>query len=141
MATILVASTKYVLPHVRAALAGQELLEALNMQEAQRLVMKDGIELFVIGVHFDDSRAMELVKFIRLDPKHSQTPIVVVRLTPTTMADYMRQTMDTMKSLQVISDYLELEGDPAAQARIQEAVTKLLLAQKGLHSKQANLVV
>jgi hypothetical protein len=34
------------MPQVRAALAGHELLETIALQEAERLIVDDGIELF-----------------------------------------------------------------------------------------------
>jgi hypothetical protein len=79
---------------------------------------------------------MELVKLIRLDPKHKQTPILVVRLTPSAMADFIRQTMDTMKSLRVISDYLELEDDPIADVKIRDAAAEYLQIEKQIVKKR-----
>jgi CheY-like chemotaxis protein len=130
VARILVAATERVLPQVSAALVGHEVLETTTLQQAQRLILEDGIELCIIGIHFDDSRAVELVKFIRLDPSHRNTPIIITRLTPSDMSNFIRQTMDGMKKLLTISDYLELEGDPLATIKIKDSVTRVLLERK-----------
>ncbi len=136
MARILLAASaisKYLL---RAALAEHELLETTTFGEAQRLVLEDGIDLFVICIFFDDSRAMELVTVIRTDPKHKQTPILVVRVTPSEMADFIRHTMNTMKTLHVISDYLELDGDPIADIKIGDAAKEYLPSEKRIVKKR-----
>lgn len=131
MARILLAASETLsAPVMRAALAGHELLEPKDLHEAERLIQEASIELFVIGVQFDDSRGMELVKRIRLDQAHKKTPILIVRVTPSEMASFIRQTMDTMKSLGVISDYLELEGDPLAEVKIRDEVSKFLQRRK-----------
>ncbi len=126
------------MPRMRAALAGHELLETTTLQQSERLVIEDIIDLFVIGIHFDDSRTMELVKLIRLDPKHKETPILITRLTPSSMAEFIQQTMETMKSLRVVTDYLELEDDPMADVKIRDTVSRLLPAGKRLTPKKNN---
>jgi hypothetical protein len=131
---IVLAATELALPLLRAALTEHELLEAKTMQQAERFVLEDSIELFVIGVHFDDSRVMDLVTLIRLRPEHKKTPILVIRVTPSTMASFISQTMDAMKILQVISDYLELEGDPLAELKIKNTVVEYLPSKKRLRN-------
>ncbi len=138
MARILVAATERALPQIRAALLGHEVLETATIRQAQRLIVEDGIELFLIGIHFDDSRAIELVNYIRLDQRHRKTPIAITRLTPTDMANFIRQIMDGLKRRQTISEYLELEGDPLAAAKIKDAVTMLLSSKKEIHEIRAD---
>jgi PleD family two-component response regulator len=126
MARILIAEAMAEMPKISSALSAHELLETTTLQQAVRLVIEDGIELFVIGVHFDDSRAVELVKLIRADKNHQDTPVLMVRLAPSKMADFIRQTLETMKAMQVISDYLELENDAFADSKLRDAVSACL---------------
>lgn len=65
-ARILVAVLAEPLPTVKKALAGYWL------------VVRFAIDLFVIGILFDDPRAMELIRMIRLDITRHATPILMV---------------------------------------------------------------
>lgn len=117
------------LPTVLEALAGYELLQATSLHEAERLVLESGIDLFVLGIHLDDSRCLPLIKFIRSNKHHSTTPIIVVRLLPSANPQILRHTLDAMKTIHGISDYLELEGDPQSASKIRERAEKCLPAQ------------
>ncbi len=48
----------------------------------------------------------------------------------------LRQTLDVMRTVQGISDYLELEGDPHAQNKIRTAVSMCLPAEKRLSTSE-----
>jgi len=121
---ILIADDSAAIPMLANALAGYDLLTASKLLEAERLLLEDGIAIFVIGIHFDDSHAMELVNFIRNNPKHGQTPIVMVRLLAARNAKMLRNTLDAMKSTQGINEYLEFEASEmsSAGAKIRAAV-------------------
>jgi hypothetical protein len=110
----------------KSALAEYEIYDATTLEQAERLVVEDGISLFVVGIHFDDSRAGELIKFIRKDAKHKTTPILVLRTAASQVADYLRSTMDVMKSVQTISEYLELELEENPGPIIKEAAARCL---------------
>ena len=137
MARILVAASSMVLRQVSTALSGHEILETTTLRQAERLVLQDGIDIFVIGIQFDESRAVDLVKSIRLDPKHKATPIVMVRLTPSNMADSIRQTMNAMTSILSINVYLELEDDQLAAQKIRDIVATFLPSREKLLSEKA----
>jgi DNA-binding response OmpR family regulator len=107
MARILIAVSKLALPEGSAALAAHELLEITTLRQSETLIAQDVIDMFVIGVHFDDSRSVELVKLIRQSSKYKTTPILMLRVTPSEMAHFIKQTMDAMKHLWSITDYVE----------------------------------
>ena len=129
-ARILLAEDANNLPTLTAALRGYELLATVTLKQAERLIIEDGINIIVVGIHFEDSRAMELIQMVRLDAKHEKTPIIVHRLNPSDHGAVLRQTLDVMKTLKVIQEYLELEGNPAAKQKIREAVEQYLPAEK-----------
>jgi DNA-binding NtrC family response regulator len=131
VARILLAASILALPQVSAALADHQLSETTTMQQAEKLIAQDGIDMFVIGIHFDESRSVELVKLIRQNSKYKTTPILMLRVTPSEMAHFIKQTMDAMKHLWSITDYLELEGDPDAAEKIADAVTRYLPSKTG----------
>jgi hypothetical protein len=125
-AKILVADEMDCLRKVRKALTGYEALETPYLAEAKRLIIEDGIELFLIGIHFDESQAVELIKFIRRDKKHANTPILVQRMLPSQNAEILRQTLDVMCSLQIVNEYVELDEDENADLTLRASVERQL---------------
>lgn len=110
-ARILVAEGAYNLPTVTSALAGFEVLTVGTMLEAKRLILENGIDVFIIGIHFSESRALELIQIIRTDEKHKLTPILVIRMLGSDYPAILKQSMNAMRALRVVTDYLELEGN------------------------------
>src|ERR1700679_2832024 len=129
-ARILVAVNWAVCAEVTAALAGYEISDAITIEQAERHLAEEGIDLFVIGMHFDESRATEFVKTIRGDAGYAKAPIIVLRLLPTGRAKLWRQTFDAMKKMHTISDYLELQDDIQSAQKIRKAVEKCLPSEK-----------
>jgi len=127
---ILLAESAQVLSIAKVALADYELLVVQTMQQAERRIMESSIDLFAIDIHFDDSRSMDLIKVIRLEPKHKKTPIVVLRLGRSDMGDFLQRTMDVMKTVHDISDYVKLDGDPEAQKKLRKAIEKYLPSEE-----------
>lgn len=125
-ARILIAEEDSMMPLVAEALGGYELIEVYTYEQAVRMILEDGIDFVVIGVHFDDSRAIELITFIRTNKSHHTIPIIVQRLSHTEFAGLLRTSLAAMKSLRLINDYLELDYDRDAKAKIREAVELLL---------------
>jgi DNA-binding response OmpR family regulator len=127
-ARIVVAEEPHTIPAVLEALQGYELLTASTLMEAERLLLEDGIDLFVIGIHFNDSHAMELIKLIRSNKNnHAKTPIVVARFAPSEHAKILRETIEVMKVVHAVSDYIEKDGQPETfGARLREAVERFL---------------
>lgn len=131
---ILIAEEQNVI-HEAAKILGEkyELVLATKLKEAKRLCIETGIDLFVIGIHFDDSRAMELVKLIRLGEMHAKAPVIIVRMSPTDHDRLLRQTIDHMIRVGAVSDYIEsAEKDKENEdrnfaAQLREAVARNLV--------------
>lgn len=119
---------------IKEALSKYELLETTTLRQAERLVIEDGIDCFVIGIHFDDSRALDLVKFIRSTASHKSTPIIVTRILPSLNAQMLKDNVTIWHSIYRISDYLELESDSEAGEKVRAAVAKCLEAARDLRS-------
>lgn len=130
-ARILVAQERSCIHVLEDALAGYELLLTTKLQEAERLLIENGIDLIVVGIHFDDSRAMELVKTARDSSSHKKTPIIVVRYWPSEHAQILRQTMEIMKSVRAVSAYIEADAEERPfMERVREAVDHTLPIRK-----------
>jgi PleD family two-component response regulator len=132
---ILVAQEKSCIHVLEDALAGYDVVPTTTLQEAERMLIENGIDLIVIGIHFDDSRAMELVKYVRDSSSHKKTPIIVVRYWPSDHAKILRQTMDIMKSVHAISAYIEADADekPFIE-RVRSTVDQTLPVRKRVFS-------
>lgn len=122
MTRVLVAQDKNALAPVVNALQGYELVVATSFVQAEKVVRSENISLFVIGVHFDESRCMDLIHLIRKDPNHKITPIIVIRLLPSSNADLLRSTLSVMKIVHGVTDYIESVDASDTELRIRKAV-------------------
>jgi response regulator RpfG family c-di-GMP phosphodiesterase len=129
-ARIMIAQDAKALGKTKDALDAYELVVVTDLMQARYQLIEDGIDVFVIGIHFDESRAIDLVNFIRNDKKHERTPIIFVRLLPTTMKDILKTTVVALIKIGTISDYLELEGDPDFASKIKQSVSSLVPGKK-----------
>ncbi len=111
------------------SLTGFELVPAATVKEAERLITENGINLFIIGIHFDDSRALQLITDIRLDEKHKTTPIVVVRLSQSEHTEMLRMTMDTLIKLHIVDEFIEIENPGQNQKKLFRKLVEKILNQ------------
>ncbi|MDR3615311.1 MAG: hypothetical protein P4L53_17260 [Candidatus Obscuribacterales bacterium] len=125
-ARLLLAMNRPYLPRVEAALADYEVLSATTLSQAEKLIFQDGIDMCIVSVHFDDSRAVDLIRLIRESKNHRHTPICVLRLMSTKNAAYLKHTMETMQLTQEVGEYLEVDDDPRFAEKIKSAVQQQL---------------
>ena len=102
-----------------------------TLSNARRKLVATKIDLFLIGIHFDDSHAIDLVHTVRHNDNYKCSPIVVIRTNASQYAAMIRQTMVAMKSNRQIEEYLELENEPDASAIIRAHVGKYVRAITG----------
>ena len=76
---ILVADTSDSDRRLSAILAGQDVMFARTIGEAQRLLAQQQFDLVMIGVHFDDSRMFDLLRQVRIEGRNKGIPVVCVR--------------------------------------------------------------
>ena len=110
-AKLLVAQTADNIDDLVDALSGYEIIKTTNLHQAERMLTETTIDLFVIGIHFDDSQALQLLQFIRDSDKHKKVPVVMVRYRASEVSEILRQTMSVMKTLRAISTYIEIDVD------------------------------
>jgi len=132
---ILLALEPEAFPEMRHALAAYELLEAANLNQAQNYLLEPDIDMFVLGIHFDDSRAMELIRIIRSNKRLKTVPVLVIRTLPSEQAKLLRDALGMMKVVMAISDYIELEGDVQAGAKVAETVAAALFRRAAKRSR------
>ncbi len=132
MAKIVVAVKAEILPLVEAALTGYEVIVLDSLDQGERWLSESNhADLFVIGILFDDSKAMDLIKLIRLDPKHKETPILVIRLLHSQHEEMLKQVLNMMIALETVCDYFEGDyTEPGTATKLKELVTDCLTSDR-----------
>jgi DNA-binding response OmpR family regulator len=76
---VLVADTPEGDRRIAAILAGYELEFVRTLDAARRALQDDGFALVLIGVHFDDSRMFDLLRYMRANPEKPGRCVVCMR--------------------------------------------------------------
>ncbi|MBA3857199.1 MAG: hypothetical protein C0507_09860 [Cyanobacteria bacterium PR.3.49] len=129
-ARILIAQPVEAMAPTAMALKGYDLVPTTTLLQAKRMVIEDGIDIFVIGIHFDDSRSLEFVHEIRSCEKNAKTPIIMVRTMPSAIEHTLRKSVLAVKSLYDIAIYLECESEEKLEHELRVQVEKLLHSQE-----------
>lgn len=104
-----------------------DVLAVTGLQQAQVLLASESdIGLFLIGAHFDDSQALELINAIRLLKQYEKTPLIVVRTMPSDYADMLKQTFTVMKTVKGITEYLDFDSETEAGEAVVDAINRAL---------------
>lgn len=119
---ILVAQDPAVMSPVLEACAGHQVDKATTVSQAKDLLAQNVYDAIIVGVHFDESRAMELIAWLRQE--RPNMPIVMVRLKHSDFEETFRRTARALKKVGSICSYLELEGDKGWREKIQKALRK-----------------
>ena len=93
-AKVLVADIPEMDEKVRECLPGHELTFVRTMFEAMRALRHDGFHLVVIGLHFDESRMLELLQYVRGLPAYKEVPVICVQCLEVALADAVLKNMD-----------------------------------------------
>ncbi|CAN5227115.1 hypothetical protein BH11CYA1_BH11CYA1_29590 [soil metagenome] len=114
------------LPIIQHALSDYDLCGATTILQAQRLLIEDGFDMCIISIHFDDSRAVELINFMSESKEHKNTPIIVLRLHASEHTALLKSTVDALKKTVNVCEYLEASKETELTTRLRQAVAKHL---------------
>ncbi|MGH9549082.1 MAG: hypothetical protein ACRD3W_06905 [Terriglobales bacterium] len=124
---LLLADEPSSLDRLKRAFSSYHCFDVSTLQQAELLLEQESVHLFVIGVHLDDSRSMELISTIRTNETYKHFPILVVRLMPSEHTEMLRATLGMMIKLKVVSEYLELDPEtPNDPGKLRRTVDNLL---------------
>jgi DNA-binding response OmpR family regulator len=76
---VLVADTAEGDRRIAAILAGYEIKFVRTLDEARRALQADGFDLVLVGVHFDDSRMFDLLRYMQTNPGKAERCVVCMR--------------------------------------------------------------
>lgn len=68
-----------------------------TLSEARQLLNSVRFDVILAGVHFDDSRAVELLQIVRANTKTQNTPFVFIRTRHSSMALEIEKTIITLQ--------------------------------------------
>jgi CheY-like chemotaxis protein len=118
-------------------LEGYKLSTANTFPEAARMLAADGFDMIICGIHFDDSRMVDLLQAIFKDVRHKNTPVIVFHGAHSDNVDLLRTTVDTLRKLHSFGAYIELDNyltEPgpgeALRKEIEKSIPKKLLAKR-----------
>ena len=80
---------------LRDCLPGQDISFVRTMHQAVSALRRDGFELLVIDLNFDESRMFELLQYVRALPKYRDVPVIC------TYADHVNLTDAVIRNIDV----------------------------------------
>ena len=93
-AKVLVADVPEMDDKIRECLPEHELVFVRTMVEAVRELRRDGYQVVVIGLHFDESRMLELLQYVRSLSKYDDTPVLCVQGLEQALPEAIRKNID-----------------------------------------------
>src|SRR5215216_1753856 len=92
---VLVANVAEMDDKIRECLPTHDLSFVRTMQEAVRALRRDGFQLIVIGLDFDESRMLELLQYVRTLTAYKDVPVICVH------AEYLNLSEAVMRNIDV----------------------------------------
>jgi hypothetical protein len=115
-------------PRIRAVLPGAEIRFVYVTDEALHALRNETFDLMLVGIRFDEFRALELLRLIQAEPDLQRPPLVgvrgaraVFRVSP----DVFDIPMLAMGARDVI-DFSDIPDDAAGNAAIHERLMRCL---------------
>ncbi|MCC6978777.1 MAG: hypothetical protein IT343_10690 [Candidatus Melainabacteria bacterium] len=109
MRRILVANDLQGFKRLAGILKGEDVRFAQTLTEARQLLNSVRFDLVIAGVHFDDSRAVELLQIVRTNKKTETSPFVFIRTRHSSMALEIEKTINTLQKALDHSGLIETE--------------------------------
>ena len=103
-------------------LSGHELSFVRTMDEARSVLAGRNFDLIVIGVHFDESRMFDLLRYVRWQERHRATPVVCVLSADFTSHAIAAEGLEIAVKALGGTAYVDLKmsGDTAARRVVDE---------------------
>lgn len=79
---------------LKECLPGHDLTFVRNMSQAIRALRRDGFQLVVIDLNFDESRMLELLQYVRSLPAYREAPVVCVHGDPLNLSEAVVKSID-----------------------------------------------
>lgn len=109
-ALILVADQPQNAQHIKRILSEtDDLVLVHHMTAAVRLIENVDFDAIIAGIHFDDSRMIDLLRVVRKAARHVGKPFVAIRLEPTSLTPEMETKAKQMAAVLGASGYITID--------------------------------
>jgi len=119
---ILVANDLQGFKRLAGILKGEDVRFAQTLSEANELLANVRFDLVIAGVHFDDSRAVELLQSVRTNKRSEDTPFVFLRTRHSSLAAEIEKTINALQKAYSHSGLVETDSLGEDDARIRQAL-------------------
>jgi hypothetical protein len=110
-AKVLVADVPEMDERIADCLPGHDLTFVRSMAEAVGGLRRDGFQLVVIGLHFDESRMFELLQYVRAQERYAHVPIICIQGLEIILPESVRQNIDVAVRALGGTAFLDLRED------------------------------
>jgi PleD family two-component response regulator len=109
-AKVLIAEVPEMDQRLRECLPGHELTFVRTMDQAIRILRRGWFHLVVIGMHFDESRMFELLRYVRALPAYKDVPILCVQGIDLNLSEAVLKNIDDAVRALGGKAFLDLKG-------------------------------
>lgn len=126
---ILVADTPDSDRRLSEILASHYVVFMRTLDEAQRTLDSEEFDLILVGVHFDDSRMFDLLRYLRAGERHGNRPVVCMRshrfVSPAISIEGLEIAVKAL-ACNLFLDFTKYADDPQGNAAIRNVLNELL---------------
>jgi len=109
-----------------SVLADFDFRSSPTLDDALRLLDSPmSFDLIIIGVHFDDSRAVDLLREIRSRPRYELTPVLFIRTQPSSISQILEQSILSLKDAYRVNGFIETDLLDEDDCRIREEIIRM----------------
>jgi CheY-like chemotaxis protein len=109
-----------------SVLADFDFRSSSTLDDALRLLDSPmSFDLIIIGVHFDDSRAVDLLREIRSRPRYELTPVLFIRTQPSSISLILEQSILSLKDAYRVNGFIETDLLDEDDCRIREEIIRM----------------
>lgn len=119
---ILIAEELATVPTLLEALEQYQTAVATTVKDARALIADHAFDLAIVGIHFDESRAIELISWMK--DNAADVPIILVQLMPSDLERPYDKTGMSLVKGGAICQYLNLEHDSQWQESLRSAIAR-----------------
>ncbi|PZM77143.1 MAG: hypothetical protein DKT66_28300 [Candidatus Melainabacteria bacterium] len=109
-----------------AVLADFDFRSSSTLDDALRLLDSPmSFDLIIIGVHFDDSRAVDLLREIRSRSRYELIPVLFIRTQPSSISQILEQSILSLKEAYRVNGFIETDLLDEDDCRIREEIIRM----------------
>lgn len=109
-----------------AILADFDFRSASTIEDALRILDSPmDFNLIILGVHFDDSRAVDLLREIRLRTRYEKTPVLFIRTQQSSISQILEQSILSLKDAYRVNGLIETDLLDEDDCRIREEIVRM----------------